>query len=169
MRRIPSSQNYFVTKSGHIYSTMRGKLRRLKPKSHSSGYYQVMLVINGIKTYRYIHRLVLETWTGKCPEGHQCDHKNGNKKDNRLVNLHWVTRKQNMQLIAEQKGKNWNKGSNHPHARFTEKDILKIRQLYAEGMKQQEIAELFGVRQNYISLIVNYKIWKHVCIQSGKS
>lgn len=42
-----------------------------------------------------VHRLVLETFVGKCPPGMQGDHINRNRTDNRLENLRWVTPAEN--------------------------------------------------------------------------
>lgn len=41
--------------------------------------------------HHYVHRLVLETFVGPCPEGMECDHVNRDRSDNRLQNLRWVT------------------------------------------------------------------------------
>lgn len=38
-----------------------------------------------------VHRLVLETFVGPCPEGKTCDHINRVRDDNRLENLRWAT------------------------------------------------------------------------------
>lgn len=43
----------------------------------------------GVKHPR-VHRLVLETFVGPCPEGHDADHINGDREDNRLANLRWL-------------------------------------------------------------------------------
>lgn len=56
-----------------------------------SGYLRVR--VRG-KDYK-VHRLVLETFVGKCPPGMQGDHINRNRTDNRLENLRWVTPEEN--------------------------------------------------------------------------
>jgi hypothetical protein len=40
---------------------------------------------------RKVHRLVLETFVGPCPDGMECCHNNGDPADNRLENLRWDT------------------------------------------------------------------------------
>lgn len=42
-----------------------------------------------------IHKLVLEAFVGERPSGMQACHGNGDKTDNRLVNLRWDTVKAN--------------------------------------------------------------------------
>lgn len=59
--------------------------------------------ICGIKE-RYVHRLVLSAFKPK-PEGKNfVNHINGNKHDNRLINLEWSTNRENL-LLASKKGR----------------------------------------------------------------
>ncbi len=69
----------------------KGPYRYLTGSINNWGY--VTVYIAG-KTYK-MHRLVLDAFVGPRPEGKECDHKNRNKLDNRLCNLHWVTRSEN--------------------------------------------------------------------------
>ena len=48
----------------------------------------------GWKPY-YIHRLVLKAFVGPCPSGMEACHNNGDRTDNRLVNLRWDTKSAN--------------------------------------------------------------------------
>jgi hypothetical protein len=58
---------------------------------HNNGY----MTITYKGTEYLVHRLVLETFVGPCPEGYECDHWNRDRSDNRLVNLHWVSKSEN--------------------------------------------------------------------------
>lgn len=85
---------YLVSDQGNVESIRRGPVRvRVKP----NGYRYVLLCADGVKFKRYVHRLVLEAFVGPCLEGMECDHINTDPGDNRLENLRWVTRSQNMQ------------------------------------------------------------------------
>jgi len=54
------------------------------------------------------------------------------------------------------------KGEKNHSAKYTNKDILKIRGLYKNGVKQIDIAKIFNTKQGAISDIVNRKVWKHI-------
>lgn len=73
---------------------LRGRV--LKPKYASCGYLQVALSAENKQRYAYIHTLVCEAFIGPRPsKGHQVDHINADRTDNRLSNLRWVTTKEN--------------------------------------------------------------------------
>ena len=89
---VPSFRNYVVDKMGNVYSRNHGKI--LKP-SLKDGYPYVTLFQNNKRYYKSIHRLILETFRGKCPEEMEACHNNGNKLDNNITNLRWDTHKNN--------------------------------------------------------------------------
>lgn len=68
----------------------------IKPVKHTNGYYFVSLCSSdGTRKERSIHRIVAETFIpnpNNCPE---VNHKNGDKYDNCVNNLEWVTSKEN--------------------------------------------------------------------------
>ena len=68
--------------------------RVLKQHIPRNGYAQVRLPQNGAFKWFTIHRLVLRAFTGVF--GEQGNHKNGDKLDNRRVNLEWCTMSENM-------------------------------------------------------------------------
>lgn len=92
-KRIQSFPNYEVSNFGNVRNVITKNL--IKMQISNSGYYLVHLRNKGKRKACTVHRLVLNAFIGFAPEM-QCDHINGNKLDNRLCNLHWVSRKQNM-------------------------------------------------------------------------
>ncbi|MCV7114009.1 NUMOD4 motif-containing HNH endonuclease [Mycolicibacterium setense] len=69
--------------------------RIIRLATHRSGHLQVALYRNGKRSTRYVHRLVLEVFTGACPGGLEACHWNDEPTDNRLENLYWGTKRQN--------------------------------------------------------------------------
>ena len=60
------------------------------------GYRAVNVKLEGRKKLITIHRLVLMAFVGMPAPGQEARHKNGDKLDNRLVNLEWSTHLDNM-------------------------------------------------------------------------
>ena len=85
---IPGFPDYLITRAGKVWSD-KGKGRWLKIGVDSGGYPMVILYENGRTCNRRIHRLVLETFIGPCPNGMEACHNNGNKADHHLRNLRW--------------------------------------------------------------------------------
>lgn len=64
---------------------------------HKSGYYYICLRKNGKTKSMSVHRLVAKAFH-KCPNKNlQVNHKDGNKINNRMENLEWVTKAKNIQ------------------------------------------------------------------------
>lgn len=57
---------------------------------------QVALCRDGTIRTKKVHQLVLEAFVGPKPKGKECCHANDNPEDNRLINLSWGTRTDNM-------------------------------------------------------------------------
>ena len=85
---------YMVSTEGRVMSIKSGRLR--KPQSSKGGYLRVKIGTNP-KTPA-IHRLVLEAFVGK--SNMQVDHIDMVKTNNKLENLEYVTREENMRRIA---------------------------------------------------------------------
>lgn len=68
---------------------------RMLRQSNLNGYRTVSLNRPGVNERRTVHRMVLEAFVGPRPEGLEACHANHDRKDNRLENLRWDTRKAN--------------------------------------------------------------------------
>lgn len=117
LKDIPGYEgNYAVTDCGKVWSHKRGKFLK---SSLSRGYPIVTLMKDGKKDEaRKIHRLIMLTFIGPDidPEKNQVDHIDGNKLNNALGNLRWVSKSENMQNKKTAKGYYWNKTAKKWHA-----------------------------------------------------
>lgn len=71
--------------------------RVLKPCKNRYGYNYVLLSKNNIVEQKLIHRLVAEAFIPNPDNLPYVNHINGDKADNRVENLEWVTAKQNVE------------------------------------------------------------------------
>lgn len=103
---------------------------------------------------------------GPIPEGYEVNHIDGNKENNALENLEYVTRRQNIQHAIQTLGRDWkspkNAGGTHGMAKLTETDVVRLRTLHAEGWRLPRLAQEFGVGIASVSMIVNRKTWRHI-------
>lgn len=125
------------------------------------GYHDVQLSKQNKAFHFLVHRLVLEAFIGPCPDGHQANHKNGIKEDNRLKNLEWVTPSENYAHAYLNELIN-HKGTAGPNVKLCNEKVLEIRRLAKEGIKQRIIAEKFKIRQQSVSDIVHRRSWNHI-------
>lgn len=89
--KIENYNNYSISNLGNVRNDKTGRI--LKPYIKPSGYKQVQL---GRKTIpQYIHRLVAIAFIPNIENKPQVNHINGNKGDNRVENLEWVTASEN--------------------------------------------------------------------------
>lgn len=143
-RWIPGYEDeYQISDQGRVKSFKRkkeGYLLKLRKVIYGK-YYQVTL--NG-KPY-YCHRVMMETWVGPCPPGEEVLHLNDIGTDNRLENLAFGTRYQNVMSARDNKC--------HPTAKLTDQEVQTIRLLLQEGVTQVKIAKMFNVGQGLISHI----------------
>ena len=84
---------YIVTSCGEVV----GRDGPLYKREDKYGYLYVRLSIDGNSKHRTIHRLVAETFLPNKQNLPQINHKDGNKKNNKVSNLEWCTQKHNMQ------------------------------------------------------------------------
>ena len=95
-KAIPGYEGrYEVSDQGRVKSYRRGYVsgRILKPGRMPAGHLSVAL---GRGNSQCVHKLVLLTFVGPPPARHECLHINGIPSDNRLCNLRWGTRSENM-------------------------------------------------------------------------
>lgn len=86
--------NYLIDKQGNIYNKKTNKYLK---GSIKSGYKSVKLTIDGVKKDYLVHRLVAITFIPiDDMDNMQVNHKDGNRENNCLNNLEWVTSSQNI-------------------------------------------------------------------------
>ena len=145
---------YIVTEDGRVFC-MRfhngecwGLLKPyLDPNARCGGYYRVNINGRG----RDVHRLVAEAFLGQPKPGFEVNHKDGNKLNNHVSNLEWVTHLENVQhayrtgLIT---GAQIVLNARHPHPTrrtISSEQAAEIKELIWDGLPKGLIAEMLGV------------------------
>lgn len=104
---VPSHEDYMVSSRGRVKSS-RGKIMNGKI---SRGYRQITFATQGHKYETVnLHRLIAELFIPNPDSLPQVNHLNEDKLDNRVENLEWCTRSQNINWTAKR-----HKASAKPH------------------------------------------------------
>lgn len=163
MKEIPRFPGYEITKDGRIWSKpkYRHSGKWLTPFINKTGnHLRVCLQKNKKRHFRYVHRLVLETFVGPCPKRMGCRHLDGNPRNNQLNNLCWGTQSENIQDAVNH---GTCAGLQHYPKKLNEEQVRLIFNAYHDGANTtRELADYFNVSMTHIRDIVNKKWWRHL-------
>lgn len=186
--------------NGFYEVSTKGNIRRAKPgiatfvgrpvlpMASATGYMQVHL--GGDKKRRaYVHHLVMEAFVGQRPVDMVVNHKDGDKQNNALENLEYITPTANsnhaIKTIGRRKGptmpprplkgkqvgdKHWTKrmperiarADRMPHSKMTQEMVASARERHSKGEKQKDLAAEYGVSVAHMSRIIRGTRWTHV-------
>lgn len=145
-RAYPGATKYLVNDRGEVYNTTTQ--RKLTPRSRGGKYRGVDVSIDGEKKTLYVHRMVLETFTGPCPPGMEGCHNDGNPANNTVENLRWDTKEANVADIIDA-------GHHISAGKFDDLDRAAICVMYNRlNWTQTKIAEEFDVEQSTVSAVL---------------
>lgn len=155
---------YFAREDGEIVSCKNGKELVLKG-GRCGGYRSYSLRINGIQNQHLGHRLIAETFLENPENKPHVNHKDGNKLNNQVANLEWVTRSENSKhayangliKISDEHLHKMRMITGAKKALFTKTDAENIRHIYnnIEKMTCKKIANAYGCNVTTIKKIVN--------------
>ena len=146
---------YKISNYGRILTVKSNTIKKLTIDKHDGRPYCCLWANNKQAQVRP-HKLVLEAFVGKRPEGMECCHNDGNPQNNHLSNLRWDTAKNNH--ADKVRHGTTNRGENCGTAKLTGIQVDAIRQ---DTRLHRLIALDYGVRANTISRIKSGVRWKH--------
>lgn len=166
---------YDISEDGKVYSNdyqKRGYRKELKQRTDKDGYKFVVLFHNTKRYKRMVHRLVAMSFLEEDVERTQVNHKNGNREDNRIINLEWVTHRENVIHGWQVNGRNvteasrkklslLNSGENNKNSKLTADKITEMRKLRSEGMMLKELSEIFNISVSHAGAITSGRCWSN--------
>ena len=145
--------DYTITDKGEVF---HGK-RPITGQPNSKGYLRVVI---HSKKY-FVHRLVAQLFIPNPDNKPQVNHIDGNKLNNAVTNLEWVTNKENREHAV--RNNLHAKGESCTYSKLTQEDVDYIRSRmtfrYNKGVAK-ELAERFNVTPEHINKIVRRDCWK---------
>jgi len=152
---------YEVSNLGRVKSLHWNKSRILSMGGNPKEYRNVKLFKEGRFKFFKVARLVLEAFR-LISTKMMINHKDGNKLNDSLENLEWVTPKENCLHAVRTGLLKPKQGELNGMSKLNKHQVLKIRDLFKKGYKQSEIAEMFDVCRGTIFTIVHKVNWRHI-------
>lgn len=163
-RIIEEFSNYAVSDMGRIKRIKKGRRTQiglvLQQRKNRCGYMYLSLCKNGTHT-RTIHRLVLKAFIGN--NDLDCNHIDGDKSNNKLENLEYCTKSENM-IHAYKNGLGEKIGT----SKLKDGEVWLIKRILNSDLfrykkiTQDFISKMFKVSFGTISKIKRGILWSHI-------
>lgn len=157
MKDIPGYESLFaITEDGKVWR--HGHF--IEPGKKKSSHYET---VSFAGKCLYTHRLLALTYLSNPLNLPQVNHKNGNKRDNRIENLEWISQAKNVRH-AWRVGLNKaypREGAKNPAAKLTEEQVRYIRKQLANPQASRvELCKVFGISYSTLKKIRNRSTWQ---------
>lgn len=154
--RVRSVDRQIIDKAGRRFRR-RGQIVR---PQNLKGYLYHKLWLDGAECRRLTHRLVFDSFVGPVPPGHEVNHIDGIKTNNRPCNLELSTRRENcahavrLGLMAS--------GEKSRRAQITDAQALDAFTRWRSGERQVDLAAELGVSHGTVFALTHGRAWNHV-------
>ena len=163
-KEIEGFEDYKISNFGRVMSFKNNGQKILKYADSGRGYDSVWLRSKE-KSRRYtIHRLIATHFIENPQHLPEVNHIDGNKKNNSISNLEWISGIDNLKHAREVLGL-CKMGSKHPNSKLKEQDVINIINLYKTGnYTHKQIAMMYNVGERGIQKVTSRIRWKHIKI-----
>lgn len=147
---------YLVTQDGKVWSN---RSQRFIGSDVKNSYTIVDLRKNNKQNIKTVHRLVAEAFIPNPKNLREVNHKDGNKHNNHISNLEWVSSAQNTKHGWDN-GLLKNEGLVKARRKLTPKQVEEIRKRYKPRCKingTRALGREYNISQSQISNIINNK------------
>lgn len=144
-----ASNNILVSSKGKIINSDTGTI--YKQFKNANGYHMVNIDhFDHGRRCLMAHRIVMETYMpyiGYDNYVYEVNHINGDKSNNSIYNLEWLTRRENLDHGVQ--AKLFKNGQ--LNRKFSDKDVIDIKELHVLGFKKSQIAKSYSVNTDAIT------------------
>lgn len=166
----PGFPDYEVSNRGRVRRATRGQStrpgREIKQRKSNGTHLSVHIYRDGIQYWRFVHRLVIKAFGPPQPTvKHEVNHIDGNPENNRIGNLEWVTRSENLKHAVRLGLRTYDdslRGEESPVAKLTRRDVIEILQRAGRGETGARIALDYDVCESTIRQAIRGDTWKHI-------
>ena len=177
MKIIEGFPDYRITATGRVFSRKLSMFRELKPTLNKGDVYPIVYLWRGrgrggVKIR--IHILVATHFICARPLGLEVNHKDGNKQNNHVENLEWVTRRENVnhawQSFLKPTEKQRQCGRDHglKNRKLTTEQASEIRYKKINKSTMGALAKEYGVCRDTIKRIVHNRAPAYKYLEEGK-
>ena len=146
---IPGYEGLYQASDDGQIKTIAGRVLAIR----GGNYGNVTLFKRGARITAAVHVLVASAFHGPRPSGHEVDHIDRDKWNNKASNLRWVTHLENMQNRVAPTGER------HPMVKLTRQQVEYIRERRRVGIKLRVLAAELGVSKTTISDVARGLQW----------
>lgn len=147
VRPVAVALNYFVDRQGRLWN------RRGKEVGVRTNDYYITVCLDG--KYHYLHRLVAAAFLPNNLRRPCVNHINGNKSDNRVENLEWVSYLENTTHAIDC-------GLREGNRRLTEEQVIDIYKKVTSGVSWEEVEEEYNISKTTVYKIKNKHTHKKI-------
>ncbi|MGL6131753.1 MAG: HNH endonuclease [Fusobacteriaceae bacterium] len=144
--------NYDIREDGRIFNKFGNETGKSVDKN---GYKKLGNIFGSNFS---VHRLVamkynfIETY-----DDFDCHHKDGDKTNNSVSNLSWISKSDHSKLTREE---NDCSGEKNPNSKLTWDDVRYIRLNYVPRKNKKDLMEQFNIKKSMFEYIIARKYWK---------
>ena len=134
----------------------------MKPYLTKCNYLEINLIFKHKLYHKLVHRLVAQAFIPNPENKPQVNHIDGNKSNNDVSNLEWVTQEENMKHAVDI-GLCKIRGEHNGNNKYSENQIKKACELLSKNNKSiNEIAKETNISYDILTKIKNKSAWKEI-------
>jgi hypothetical protein len=153
---ISENNNYSISDMGNVKNNKRNIL--LKTYDNKGGYTIVSLCKDSKQKSYTVHRLVAKAFLVNPKNKEQVNHINNIRNDNRVKNLEWNTRKENMQHALKQGRMVFTstKADDNGNSKLTWDIVNDIR---TSELSKMKLSIKYNISLSHVYDLINNKYW----------